>query len=246
MSNPRMNDHTCKYPCYLNIRKTEFKHNRTNKIRMMVFDMDGVLVDIYSSWRYIHSHFNTSNHESVEKYLKGEIDDLEFIKRDLNLWKNDGKFIKFEELEKILKEVPIMKGAEGLITFLKDKNIKTGIVSAGLDVLAQRVKETLDIDYSISNGFYTDETNRITNRGKLRVKLMYKDQAIKQISDKSSIPLENIASVGNSCFDIPMLQVSGLGIAFNPADECIKKYADIIIKEKDLGKISEQLNNFLL
>jgi len=49
--------------------------------------------------------------------------------------------------------------------------------------------------------------------------------------------LKRIAAVGNSCFDIPMFKVTGLGIAFNSWDDCTKKAADIVINEKDLSKI---------
>ena len=105
----------CKYYCYLNTRSLrKINHDKLDKIKLVVFDMDGVLVDAVSSWKYIHDHFNTSNEKSVDDYVHGKIDDLEFIRRDVELWKINGKPIKMNKLEEILSDVPLMKGAEDL------------------------------------------------------------------------------------------------------------------------------------
>jgi phosphoserine phosphatase len=202
-----------------------------------MFDMDGVLTDILSSWKYIHDYFNTSNERSVDDYLKGKIDDMEFIRRDASLWKENGKPIKKDKLVEILSDVPLMKGADKCIDYLSDKNIKTAIVSAGLDILANRVAKDLGINYVLANGIKTDNNGYLNGQGILGVKLMYKDLAVKSFAEKNKIPLYSIVSVGNSCFDIPMFETTGLSIAFNPGDECTKKAADIIIENKDLSKI---------
>ena len=39
------------------------------EIQAVVFDCDGVLVDIGSSWQQIHDYFGTNNLETLEKFL---------------------------------------------------------------------------------------------------------------------------------------------------------------------------------
>ncbi|MDG6219556.1 MAG: HAD hydrolase family protein, partial [Candidatus Thermoplasmatota archaeon] len=68
----------------------------------------------------------------------------------------------------------------------------------------------------------------------VNVPLMYKDKVVKQISQKLQIPFGSIAAIGNSCFDIPLLRSVGLGIAFNPHDDCVVKEADEVVYEKNL------------
>jgi len=231
-------DQDCRFYCYRKTRKPNYiKTTQIKKIEMVVFDMDGVLTDIKSSWKYVHDYYKTSNERSVNEYLKGKINDMEFIKRDANLWKENGKPITKNKLEEILFPVPLMKGAKECINNIKNSNIKTAIISAGLNVLAEKVAKTLGIDFFYANGVKTDKNGYLNGIGILNVKLMYKDIALRKLAERLNISLEKIASVGNSCFDIPMFEVSALGIAFNPEDECTREAADVVIETKDLRKI---------
>jgi len=241
-----MNQKSCRFFCYRNSRKPNIlKTNGLNKIELVIFDMDGVLTDTISSWKYIHEYFGCSNERSVDEYLRGEIDDMEFIKRDVTLWKEDGKPITRDRLVDILSNIPLMRGAEQSIAILKENKIYTVIVSAGLDILADRVAKKLDIDFVFANGIKIDKNGRLNGKGIVGVGLIHKDRNVIKISNKLNIPLENIVAVGNSCFDIPMLETSGMGIAFNPEDDCIKKVADVVIEGKDLRKILPHILKYL-
>lgn len=230
-----MENNECKLYCYRKTRKNKYNNTiKMDHLELVAFDMDGVLTNIHSSWRYVHDYFKTSNNRSINEYLKGKINDLEFIRKDASLWVENGLPIKNDRLVQILAKVPLMDGAKDCIKNLKDNNIKTAIISAGLNILANRVANDLFVDYVFSNGIKTDEKGRITGKGILNVKLMYKDQTIEQLSKQTRIPLKRIASIGNSCFDIPMFKITGLSIAFNPSDECVKKAANIIVESKNL------------
>ncbi len=241
-----MNTEHCNRPCYQNNRTPLLvKKPRLEKLQLVLFDMDGVLTDIHSSWQYVHDNFNSSNEQSVQAYMKGDITDEEFIKRDVSLWKKNNEFITQQQLTNILSPIPLMNGAVQLFSFLHDHDIKTVIVSAGLDLLAKKVASTLSIPHVYANGLTVDAQQRLTGEGLLRVKLMYKEKTVKHIAAQLNIPFKHMASVGNSCFDIPMLKSTGLGIAFNPSDECIKQQADIIVKQKNLKKLIPIFESYL-
>lgn len=241
-----MKEKICDFYCYKNNREqNHVKTNKMDQLELVIFDMDGVLTDIISSWKYIHDYFNTTNERSVLEYLKGNIDDMEFIRRDVFLWTEDEKLITEDKLAKILSDVPLMNGAEKCIANLKENKIKTAIVSAGLDILAKKVAKELGIDYVVANGIQTDEQGHLTGVGEIGVKLMYKDLSVKNLSEQQNIPLDRIAAVGNSCYDIPMFEVSGLGIAFNPEDDCVRDAADVIVEGKDLCKILPVFESYL-
>ena len=124
--------------------------------RLVVFDMDGVLADIQSSWVYVHEHFGVDNEHSLHAYLRGEIDDLEFIRRDIHLWKDMDPEVSVEKIRKVLASVPLMPGATQAVRQLRESGLKTAIVSAGIDLLAERIVGELDIDHQLANGLITD------------------------------------------------------------------------------------------
>jgi phosphoserine phosphatase len=221
------------------------KPKKSYEIKMVLFDMDGVLIDTISSWKYIHEYFNVSNNESVKAYIQGEIDDYEFIKRDVSLWSINNKPITKEKLTSIISSLPIMKGAKECIDHIKKMNIKTVIVSAGLDILANKIALELGIDYVYANGILTDDEGYLTGKGVVKVPLKHKDKTVKEISMVFSISTNNFLAVGNSCFDIPMLNSCGVGIAFNPDDECIIKNADYVINKKDLTYLIPVINDLM-
>jgi len=216
-----------------------------DNIELVLFDMDGVLTDTISSWKYIHDYFGTSNEISVDAYLRGKIDDMEFIKRDVSLWREDGKPIARDKLVQLLSNIPLMKGAEQCVAILKDHNISTAIVSAGLYILAEKVAKKLDIDHVFANDIKTDKNGRLNGEGIVEVGLIHKDRNVIKLSNQLGIPLEKIVAVGNSCFDIPMLETCGMGIAFNPEDDCIKEAADVVVEGKDLSKILPFLKKYM-
>jgi phosphoserine phosphatase len=241
-----MEEKICKFYCYRKSREDIISEPLTmDKLELVVFDMDGVLTDIISSWKYIHDYFNTTNEKSVDDYVKGKIDDKEFIRRDADLWKVNGKPLKKEKLDKILLEVPIMDGAKKTIDFLKNNNVRTAIVSAGLDILANRVADYIGIDFVYANGIKVDKYGYLNGDGVVNVKLRYKEETVRRLAKKMCIPLNRVASVGNSCFDIPMFEITGLSIAFNPEDNCARDAASFIVEGKNLIKILPILERFL-
>jgi phosphoserine phosphatase len=228
----------CSYPCYRKDKSSTPARKKKNvPISLVFFDMDGVLLDTVSSWRYIHEHFGTTNERSIMPYLRGDIDYLEFIRRDVSLWMTDGQHVKKETIQKILDTIPFIQGAKECLSFLHEHQIHTAIVSAGLDMLANRVARDLGIEYVFANEVKVGADGRLTGEGVLHVELMQKDKNVKALAQQLQIPLEACAAVGNSCFDIPMLEVCGLGIAFNPEDKCVVQSADVVVKGKNLRDI---------
>jgi phosphoserine phosphatase len=241
-----MDKERCEQYCFQKIRsypkepKPEMK-----QIKLVLFDMDGVLTDTVSSWRFIHEHFGVSNEHSVRAYVSGEIDDMEFIRRDVDLWRTDGTLIHSDVLKELLYQIPIMAGAKTCVQWLHANSIRTAIVSAGLDTLANRVASELGINYVYANGIKEDESGLLATEGILRVPLLKKDRVVDRISKELGVPREHMAAVGNSCYDLPMLRKVPLGIAFNPSDECVCEEADLIVMGRDLTELVKVFERYI-
>lgn len=205
--------------------------------RLVVFDMDGVLADVESSWVYVHRHFGVNNDQSLYAYLRGEIDDLEFIRRDIGLWKAKDPSVTSGKIREILKGVPIMPGAREAIEGLRGRGVRTAIVSAGIDLLSERIADELGIDRQLANGLAADGRGRLSGEGTLRVRLMDKGDAVVEVMDDLRMHSDDVVAVGNSQYDVSMFSKVGKGIAFMPSDEEVRERADEVVDEKDLAQI---------
>ena len=203
--------------------------------------MDGVLADTESSWTYVHRHFGVNNDHSLRAYLDGEIDDWEFIRRDIDLWRKKDPALSMDSVRRILADVPTMNGAEEAVAVLRRRGIRTAIVSAGIDLLAQRLAVELEIDMFFANGFVADCAGRLTGEGVLNVRLAEKGEKVRMVADLLDIGREEVVSVGNSRFDTPMFDASEIGIAFCPIDDEVREKADVVVEEKDLRAILESV-----
>jgi len=207
--------------------------------KLVIFDMDGVLVDCGSSWVVVHDHFGVNYAVSLDLFLKEEIDDLEFMRRDIVLWKEQDEHIHINLIRKILGSVSLIPGAKDVFTTLKKHGIKTAIVSGGIDILAERVAEEVECDLQVSNGLVVDREGFLTGEGVVRVPVLKKDMIVRRIQEKFGIDKDKTVSLGNSQVDVQMFKQSDLGIAFCPEDEKTRENADVVVEERDLTKVLE-------
>jgi len=199
--------------------------------------MDGVLADVESSWVYVHKTFGVNNDHSLRAYLRGEISDLEFIRRDIKLWKDKEPEVNANKIRNILSEIPLMPGASETLRSLRQDGYRTAIVSAGIDILADMITEMNSIDIHLANGMVTDRLGRLTGEGVLRVRLADKGDAVDQVGRRLGASKQETTSVGNSRYDISMFDRSQMGIAFCPADKVVREKAGAVVDRKDLREI---------
>jgi len=210
-------------------------------IELVVFDMDGVLVDFHSSWVWIHDHFGTSNDDSLASYHAGEIDDHEFIRRDVALWLARQPRLHISTIREILSSIPIMKGVGETISTLKADGKKCAILSGGLDILAQRLVDRFGFDLALSNSLVVGEDGYLTGEGIVGLKLNDKASPLIEMQKRLGIPPERTAAVGDSQIDVNMFDHSSLAIAFNPDGPHVVKHADFAVYRKDLREILRYL-----
>jgi phosphoserine phosphatase len=205
----------------------------TGSIKMVVFDLDGVLVDVDSSWQTIHRAFDVDNEENFQKHLRNEIDYGEFMRSDISLWGSPHA----ARLRDIFDQVPLMKGAKEVLDALRKRKLKTAIISSGILMLAERVKDELSIDHVFANRLLTDDEGRLLGEGEEIVTLRNKGVVLERLCHAEAVRLKDCAVVGDSRFDVSLFEKAGVSIAFNAQDRVIQEAADVIIEEKDLKLI---------
>ncbi|WP_295112839.1 phosphoserine phosphatase SerB [uncultured Methanobrevibacter sp.] len=209
-------------------------------IKLVVFDLDNVIID----GEAIDEIGKLANVEEdiaaiTEKAMQGEIDFETSIKDRVQLLEGTS----IEEIEKLADELPLMPGAEETINALKEKDVDVAIISGSFDVVAEKIKDKLGVDtvytnsFSVEDGKLTGEvTGPLVSGSKLDV--------LKDHVEKAEITLDNVVAVGDGANDISMIESAGCGIAFNAKDS-VKEIADIVVDEKDLTKVLDEILNQL-
>jgi phosphoserine phosphatase len=217
------------------------KDVRLTKYKLIVFDLDGVLAVPISSWVWVHDHFDVNNDDSFEKYNRNEIDDDEFMRSDIALWLERKNPINISEIEEILAAIPITPGFSETMEVLKYLGLEVAIVSSGLEPLAKRVGDLGGMSHVLANGLETDDLGNLTGNGVLGVSLRAKGEPVERLVNELGFDKNETVAVGNGETDIPMLDASGLGIAFNPINERLIQHADVTIFNKNLRGILKHL-----
>jgi len=201
-------------------------------IKLIAFDLDNVLID-GEAIDEIGKVSGIQNEiaEITKKAMEGEIDFETAIKERATLLKGTS----VEDVNKVIQNIPLMKGAKEAIKELKKKGIKIATITGSFEAVASRMKDELDLDYAYSNtlhqkdGILTGEVSGpLTNGSKVEV--------LKNIIKMENITAEECAAVGDGANDISMIEMVKLGIAFN-AKPILKDKADVIIDKKDLREI---------
>jgi phosphoserine phosphatase len=211
------------------------------KFDLVAFDMDGVLVDYLSSWTWVHDRFGVSNEESVISFMDGDIDDMEFMRRDIALWIKHRPGLALHDVERELAMLPINPGIGMTVRALQEKGTRTVIISGGLDLIAEKLARQYGFDACWSNGLEADGSGRLTGEGVLRVELCNKIKALQEAQRMFGASPERTAAIGNSSIDVSMFQGSALGIAFNPIDEEVVRGAHHVIRGPCLSAVLDLL-----
>jgi phosphoserine phosphatase len=212
---------------------------------LAVFDMDGTLIqgrlvfaladrfDLSDKVRSIQSHRLMAGHEQTKAIAA--------------LFAG----LTTKDLESAIASIPFTKNCERTIAALKDRGYKIGIISDSYTIAAGFVADRLNLDFVMANKLQTFN-GKIT--GKVDMPLGWdrigcyckisvcKRYHLEKSADYFCVPIENTLAVGDTKSDICMIQRAGVGIAFMPKDEKIKKASDKIVNEPDLLKVLNFVN----
>ena len=187
--------------------------------KVVVFDCDGVLVDSVSSWKTLHDYFGTDNSLNLQRFINGELTDVEFMRSDIQMWKEIKDPIFRDELFRSYSGVKLMPGAKELIKELKEAGIFVAIVSAGVDLFVSSIAAMLKVDDWIANGFKFNEDDTLSDEGICRLHATKKDVVIEKILNMHGFEAKDCVSVGDSEMDLSMQVEGSRFIGFKPSRE---------------------------
>jgi len=198
-----------------------------------MFDMDGTLIDGRSIFVF-----------SEKKGFKDKL--LRSLKSDKEPYEKSIEIAKFlqgtssTELLEIFRKLPLQKNVEKIAQNLKEKNIKTAVVTDSYQFIADDLKKRLHFDYAFANNLIIEQdivTGKIIlNNSSLKrcdTGILYsicKGLVLDQLCTMLKIIPDEDVAVGDGVVDIGMIKKAGLGIAYK-ASENVQKNADIITND---------------
>jgi phosphoserine phosphatase len=199
------------------------------KVKIVLFDVDGVLVDEKSSWHVIHRYMGVEDEadRGTRMYLEGIIDYLGWMKHDTRAW-SKAKRIHISDLKKVFEKIPIRPEAVDVARKLHRKGYLIGLVSAGIDLLVARVAREVGADVWIANKLSYDKAGYLVEGGVPLVPAEKKDYAVKKILGELGLKPEEAAFVGDSVWDIPAFLIVGTPIGYG-GDPRIAPYVKYMI-----------------
>jgi phosphoserine phosphatase len=168
----------------------------------------------------------------TDRAMRGEIDFSTSLKERVALLAGADISI----LNEVKNEITLTPGARTLIRTLHRLGHKVGVVSGGfLDVIEPLLSE-LNIDYYRANKLEVKEgklTGAITGA---IIDREAKANALRDFADKEGVGLAQTIAIGDGANDLGMLEIAGLGIAFN-AKPAVRAVADSSINSPYLDSV---------
>ncbi len=169
------------------------------------------------------------------KYKSHNIDEAEYIKSVVTLWKS----VREKDLQKIYHKIRLNSNIKQVLRKLKKMKIKLALISNMPSKLAELYKLVgfdcvFGTDCEVKNGFFT---------GKVKKMNPDKGVVIKDLCKKLHIPFKQSMAVGDGLGDIKMFKIVSHdnSVAYNAQEE-VKKHAKYHIKDfKELIKIIKKL-----
>lgn len=207
-------------------------------MKLVVFDVDGVLLDVdKSSFEFLAERIGKEFDavELAEDYDKETHRDYCGGGTGLEKFALLFADTKYDELKGICDNYvneKLMLNSEMVFKKLREQEIQTAIISSNPSILLESLNEVVGADFVIGNELETeDETFTGQLAEALDSEALY--EKLKELVKELGIGLNDVAIVASSKGRAVMMDV-GTFIAFNTEEESVLQKAHYIIKDKDL------------
>ena len=197
-------------------------------IKLVVLDLDGTVVKYDGRW---HSSWDAIGFASGRKdqydrlcayYYPRKNQYNEWIQKIAGLL--DGCLVS--DVKKYIFPPPYLDGVKDTVAFLGAEGCVCGLLTSGVDIVADRVKQDMHLDFSVSNrlivrdGVFSGNCEHVVN-------LWHKEKKLNDLCRKFGVSLKDTLFIGDNENDISSMKVCGRSIAFSPKTDEVRDAADV-------------------
>lgn len=203
----------------------------TNKLAVFDFDstlMDGETLEFFAREIGIGEKVKAI----TDKAMRGELDFFESLTERVSFLKGFAE----NKINEICTNLPVMNGAEQVVSGLKNKGYKVVCFSGGFRNATTLFAQKLGLDGEFANILHSKDG---VLTGLVGGEMMFNDskgQMLQRLQKILDITPDNTIAVGDGANDLSMFKHADKRVAFC-AKPILKENANIIIDNKDLSEI---------
>jgi len=201
--------------------------------KLAVFDFDSTLMDGETLEFFAREIGIGEKVKAItDKAMRGELDFFESLTERVSFLKGFPE----SRINEICANLPVMNGAEQVVSGLKDRGYKVVCFSGGFRNATSLFAQKLGLDGEFANILHSKD-GILT--GLVGGEMMFNDskgQMLQRLQKILDVTPDNTIAVGDGANDLSMFKYSGTRIAFC-AKPILKENANIIIDNQDLSEI---------
>ncbi|UIP00100.1 phosphoserine phosphatase SerB [Halobaculum sp. CBA1158] len=205
--------------------------------RLVAFDFDGTLSD--SEMTVLLGERCGVADEMADitaRAMNDELSYAESLRKRARLLEH----LEEEEAEAAYGEVTLREGAAGVIDRLRERGHYVAIFTGGFErgVAAALERTGTEVDEIVANRLPI-EGGRLTGAVDGPLVEGTKDEQLERVAGEQSVPMTRTVAVGDGANDLPMLEVAGLSVGYEPKP-AVEPACDVIVESMaDLGRLFE-------
>ncbi len=196
--------------CDLNCLPESFS---PSEIKLLITDMDSTLIAIECIDEIADMQgLKAEVSEITEAAMRGELDFANSLNRRVALLAG----LPEEQLQRVYDErLKLNPGADQMLAGLKQKGIKTALVSGGFTFFTDRLKKEIGLDYTLANNLEI-EGGKLTGHvsGDI-VGAEAKAALLESLCAELGISTNQVIAMGDGANDLLMLEKAGLSVAYH-------------------------------
>jgi phosphoserine phosphatase len=211
-------------------------------IRTVCFDVDGTLVhhpEGKTVWQVLNERFlgnDQLNKERFSAFRSGRITYAEWVALDIGDWMSRG--IRRGDIEAVIHEqLGLVAGARETMDELRVRGYRLAVISGTLDLTLELLLDGFPFDRVFTNRIFFGAGGAIDGWEATPYDVDGKARALRKLATSFGHPPGQCAFVGDHWNDLAALGAAGLGIAFCPKDDVVRRAADVVVEEGPLTRL---------
>jgi HAD superfamily phosphoserine phosphatase-like hydrolase len=158
--------------------------------------------------------------------------------------------VPLEIFKEVAREMPLMEGAQELVVGLRRAGYRVGIITDSFHVAADIVRRRVFADFSVAH-LMRFQRGKATGEITLSPAMLWehgcqehslcKLNVLNYLVHRYQLNRDCVLAIGDGDNDVCMLREAGLGIAFQPKTENVRRAAQLTV-DSDLTEILSMLN----